>query len=68
MERMDTVTSQKIAPDTLALLKLNLSHVPLSDQERRDLIDWLRRIADEYAAGEHWGASTLALLKREETR
>ena len=51
-------------PDTLALLRLNLSHVPLSDPERADLIRWLRTIADEYAAGEHWGASTLALLKR----
>ena len=49
--------------DTLAMLRLNLSSVPLSDQERADLIRWLRTIADEYAAGEHWGASTLALLK-----
>ena len=65
MERMEQVASAtKLAPDTLAMLKLNLSSVPLSDRERADLIAWLRRIADEYAAGEHWGASTLALLKR----
>ena len=48
--------------DTLARLKLNLAHVPLSDEERQDVIAWLRQLADEFAQGEHWGGSSFTRL------
>ncbi len=53
-----------MSPDTLAILKLNVSCVPLENYQRGDLITWLRSLADEFAAGEHWGASVFALSQR----
>lgn len=53
-----------MTPDTLAMLKLNISCVPMDDEQRRDLITWLRDLAEQFAAGEHWGASVFALAQR----
>ena len=47
--------------DNLALLRLHPKAVPLDAIDQRDVIRWLRQVADELERGEHWGSALFAL-------